>query len=403
MSPEESFAEMLEKTYEEPTRFEPGQKVEVGIVRIGRDWVFLNLGGKSEGYFGVSEVTDKEGNVTVKEGDVVEAYFLSSSKGGMLFTTRLGKGSEANAHLEEAFNSQIPVEGTIEKEIKGGFHVKIAGSIRAFCPFSQVGLIYNEIDEIIGKQKLFQIIEYGENGKNIIVSHRAVLEEERRKQFEKLKETLEEGMVLPGTVSSIRNFGAFVDVGGLEGLLPISEICWGRVEDINERLSVGQKIEVMVLKLDWGNKRFSFSLKNAMPNPWDLVNEKYSEGTTHAGVISRLAAFGAFVTLEEGIDGLAHISVLAKGRRINHPREVVTEGQEIEVRVDAVNLEEKRISLSPTEDLAPRRVTEKAGPDPDAEEKEQRLNYQDYIGEKKGGNKQSLGTLGDILAAKLKK
>lgn len=404
MSEARSFAELLEESYVEPTRLEPGQKVEAVIVRIGREWIFINLGGKSEGYFAISEVTAADGGLTVKEGDSIEAYFLSSGKGGMLFTTRLGKGSEASAHLEEAFHGGIPVEGTIEKEVKGGFNVKVAGGIRAFCPFSQTGLSRSENEAAVGRKLLFVIMEYKEAGKNIIVSHRAVLEEERRQQREKLKASLVEGMTVSGTVCSIRNFGAFVDIGGLEGLLPISEICWGRIEDIHERLHEGQQIEVKIMKLDWDNDRFSFSLKNATPDPWETVAEKYPENSTQQGVVSRLTTFGAFVTLGEGVDGLLHISVLAKGRRINHPREVVTEGQNIEVRIEAINQEERRISLSPAEELAPRRQTAQAGTDPDAEEEKQRQDYQEYMGKAEAKKKsESLGTLGDLLASRLNK
>lgn len=402
MSEEQSFAAMLEESYVEPTRLEPGQKVDAVIVRIGRDWIFINLGGKSEGYFAVSEVTGEDGQVTVKEGESVEAYFLSSGKGGMLFTTKLGKGSEANAHLEEAFRGGIPVEGTIEKEVKGGFNVKVAGGTRAFCPFSQTGLSRTENEGAVGKKLLFLIMEYKENGKNIIVSHRAVAEEERRQQKEKLKESLKEGMTVTGTVRSIRNFGAFVDIGGLDGLLPISEICWGRVEDINERLHEGQQIEVKIMKLDWETQRFSFSLKDATPDPWESVAEKFPENSIQQGVVSRLTTFGAFVTLGEGIDGLLHISTLAKGRRINHPREVITEGQNIEVKIDSINREERRISLSPTEELAPRRQTAQLGTDPDAEEEKQRQDYKEYLSKADTKKKtESLGTLGDLLASKL--
>lgn len=399
MTDELSFAQLLEETYSKPASLESGQKVSATVVRISKEWVFIDLGGKSEGYFAVSEAVGPDGQITIKEGDKVTAYFLGSGKGGMQFTTRLGKGSEANAHLEEAYRGGIPVEGLVEKEIKGGYAIKIGGSSRAFCPFSQIGQTRVESEEVIGRHLAFRIIEFSENGRNIIVSHRAILDEERRLNFERLKETLAEGAVVSGTVTSIRNFGAFVDIGGLEGLLPVSEVCWGHVEDINERLRVGQHLDVMVMKLDWQNERFSFSLKNALADPWSLVTAKYPEGSIHQAKIVRIMNFGAFAALEDGIDGLIHISNLTRGRRINHPREVVQLGQEVEVRVDAIKLDEKRISLSlPALD---KQAAPASGPAKE-EDPDNRQEYRHYQQEKKEA-KASLGTFGEMLAAKLKK
>jgi len=395
MSEEQSFAEMLEQTYEGPVKLQTGQKIEAVIVRVGRQRVFVDLGGKSEGNFAVSEVTDPEGRVSVKEGDTIAVYFLSAQHGEMLCTTKLGKGSESQALLEEAFRSGIPVEGTVDAEIKGGFAVKLAGSVRAFCPFSQIGVPRAENEEVIGRLLDFRIMQYSEKGRNIIVSHREVVEEERRLQMARLRDTLQEGMTVPGTVTSIRDFGAFVDIGGLEGLLPISEICWGHVEDVNERLHIGQKVEVKIMKLDWEAERFSFSLKNATPNPWDSVRENYPEGSIHQGRVVRLTNFGAFVSLAEGIDGLIHISKLGAGRRINHPREVLENGQELEVKIEAVNQDDKRISLA---------LADQAGEGSEAEaDLDRRSDFKQYVGQQGPKSPGSMGTLGDLLAAKLKK
>ncbi len=400
MSEELSFAQLLEETYAKPASLEAGQKVSATVVRISKEWVFIDLGSKSEGYFALSEVVGPDGQVTIKENDQVSAYFLGSGKGGMQFTTRLGKGSEANAHLEEAYRGGIPVEGLVESEIKGGYAIKIGGSSRAFCPFSQIGQNRVASEEVVGRNLAFRIIEFGEGGKNLIVSHRAILEEERRINFERLKETLIEGAVVSGTVTSIRNFGAFVDIGGLEGLLPVSEVCWGHVEDINERLRVGQHLDVAVMKLDWENERFSFSLKNAQADPWAMVTVKFPEGSVHQAKIVRLMNFGAFAALDDGIDGLLHISNLSRGRRINHPREVVQVGQEVEVRIDAIKLDEKRISLSLT--ALDSQEAPEAGRDKD-ENQENRQEFRQFQQEKKGAKQQSMGTLGEMLAAKLKK
>lgn len=401
MTEELSFAQMFDESSTKPTTFEAGQKVSATVVRISKEWVFIDLGGKSEGYFALSEAVGPDGQVTLNEGDQVTAYFLGSGKGGMQFTTRLGKGSEANAHLEEAFRGGIPVEGLVEKEIKGGYDIKIAGSTRAFCPFSQISLGRIDSESVVGRNFAFRIIEFGENGKNIIVSHRSILEEERRINAARLRESLTEGAVVSGTVTSIRNFGAFVDIGGIEGLLPVSEIAWGHIDDINERLRVGQQLEVVVLKLDWEKERFSFSLKNAQPDPWSMVTIAYPEGSVHMARIARLTNFGAFATLGEGIDGLLHISVLGRGRRINHPREVVQEGQEVEVRVDAINIDERRISLSLAANEASGQSAE-SGKEQEGD-KENRQEFKHYQQEKRSAKKDSMGTLGDLLNARLKR
>jgi small subunit ribosomal protein S1 len=386
---QESFEELLNQTNVSPIRLNPGEKIEAVIIKISKEWVFIDIGGKSEGYIPIDEFVDNEGDIKIKEGDTINAYFLSSRNNEMLFATRLTGDTMGNEHLEEAYHNRIPVEGLVEKEIKGGYEVKIAGNINAFCPYSQMGLNrVDNADQYIGLHLTFEIIEYGEKGRKLIVSNRRVLEEERRELKDALRESLEEGMTVSGEITSIRKFGAFVDIGGLEGLVPVSEISWGRVDDIESLLSVGQKVDVAIKKLDWENDKFSFSLKEILPDPWNNIGLKYPEGSNHQGTVTRLAPFGAFVTLEPGIDGLIHISELGKGKRINHPREVLKENQTIEVTITRVEEEKKRLALTIASD-------------------EQDLKESDYYkkhiaaGSKKSS--ESLGTLGDILRAKLDK
>ena len=403
-SNELSFAEMMNETPVELDFHEPGEKVSAVVVRISKDFIFLDLGGKSEGVLAASELLGEDGNLTVKEGDTVEAYFLTVERNEKIFTTKMS-GAAAQAHLAEAFRSQIPLEGTVTKEIKGGFDVKI-GAVRAFCPFSQMSLRrVEDTSQFVDLQLAFKIIEYKENGRNIIVSHRVILEEERQEKKEELKTTLQEGMTVTGTITSIQPFGAFVDIGGIEGLIPISEISWGRVEDIHAILEPGQQVEVAALKLDWDNDRFSFSLKETLPDPWQTVSEKFEEGINYTGIVARLADFGAFVTLAPGIDGLVHISNLGGGRRINHPREVVQQGEELEVRIDSIDPEEKRISLSVPhidKEKAKRKeqFTKKKG---GQERDDNKADYQRFVDKKKKKPSGSMGTLGDLLKAKMGK
>ncbi len=198
----------------------------------------------------------------------------------------------------------------------------------------------------MGQGLSFKVIEYSEDGRRIVLSRKAVLEEEQRDRREALKETLREGMKVRGTVRAIKQFGAFVDIGGVEGLLPASEVGWDRVDDIESLLAVGQEVEVAVLKLDWERDRIAFSLKQTLPDPWQGVEDRYPEGSSHSGVVTRLADFGAFVSLEPGVEGLVHISRLGAGTKIRHPREVLAAGQHIRVRVEGVDRPRRRISLS---------------------------------------------------------
>lgn len=386
---EESFAEMFEKSFKKQGKLEPGQMVEAMIVKISPEWIFLDLGGKGEGYLDKKEMTDEAGNVSVKEGDTVRAYFVSSGNNEMHFTTRIGSGPGKQSQIEDAWRNGIPVDGTIVKEMKGGFEVKIGGSVRAFCPFSQMGIRREENQaEYAGKSLSFKIIEYGENGRNIVLSRRSILDDEKRSRKESLKAGLKEGMKIKGRVTSIQNFGAFVDIGGVEGLLPISEIAWSRTEKVSDILSAGQEVEVIIKKLDWENDKFSFSLKDALPDPWDRVVDSYPLGSYHTGKVSRLAAFGAFVTLKEGIDGLIHISKLGAGRRINHPREVLKEGQAVEVKIEAVDRAGRKLSLSLAE-------ISRA-------QEEEAVTIKEYKQQAETAP-QSMGSLGDILKARMEK
>ncbi|MBW2544675.1 MAG: S1 RNA-binding domain-containing protein [Deltaproteobacteria bacterium] len=366
-SEEISFEELLKESTAETGWLEPGQRVEAKIVDIGSDWVFLGLGGKSEGSIDKKELLDENGDFTLKVGDTVTAYFLSSRHNEKLFTTRITSGEAGRNFLEHA-------------------SIKIAGDTMAFCPYSQMGLRrVEDSSEYVGNRLSFIITEYSEDGRNIILSNRAILEEELRAKREVLKEQLREGMKVTGTIASIQDFGAFVDIGGIQGLLPISEIGWARVDNINDTLSIGQELELVILNLDWERDRVALSLKATLPDPWDRVEGKYPAGSSHPGTVARLTKFGAFVTLEGGVDGLIHISKLGGGKRINHPREVLEQGQALEVTVESVDPEKRRISLALEH--------EEKGNDESGTTDDYRLYLQNAP--------TSMGTIGDILKDKL--
>jgi small subunit ribosomal protein S1 len=399
---EERFADLFAESGKAGGKLTPGQQVNATVVSIAKDWIFIDLGGKSEGVVAKSEFLDSEGNCTVQVGESVTVYFLSARKQEKLFTTKVS-GSAASAHLEEAFHSGIPVEGTVEQETKGGFLVKL-GNSRAFCPHSQMGLRRVENAEIyLGQRLPFKIMEFREGGKNILLSHRQVLEAEREQRKEELQQTLKVGDRIKGTVTSIQKFGAFVDINGIEGLIPASEIGWGEVRDIHGHLNAGQQVEVVVKNLDWAKERYSFSLKETLPDPWDEAAGRFPEGSIHKGVVSRLADFGAFVTLAPGIDGLVHVSNLGAGRKIHHPREVVQPGMELEVRVDALDVEKHRLSLSipaPAGSEEKPAKPEKGGKKK-AVESDNRQDFKEYAARKPAAR--SLGTFADLLKGKVEK
>ena len=344
----EDFAKMFEQTYKEPSRMEPGQKVEAPIVKLTAEWALIEVGGKGEGYLDINELKDAEGNLIAKEGDIVRAWFLHTEEGEMRFTTRIGTGPAAIAQLQDAFRGHTPVAGAVAREMKGGFEVNIGGGMRAFCPFSQMGMRRDENKaDYIGRDFAFFIIEM--DRRNIVLSRREMVEKERQEKIAALKESLHEGDRVKGVVTSIQKFGAFVDIGGVEGLLPVSELAWSRTEKVGDILSSGQAVEVIIKRLDWENQRISLSLKDTLANPWDSADQNWIVGSYHTGTVSRLAPFGAFVMLAAGVDGLIHVSRLGGEKRINHPEEVLKVGQPVEVRVENVDPVNKRISLVPAD------------------------------------------------------
>ncbi len=325
----------------------PGQEVETAVVAVSDDFIFLDLNAKSEGVLDRAELTDADGNVTVKEGDVIKVFFLGTKNGEMRFTTKISGDKADKSILENACSNGIPVEGHVEKEVKGGYEIRI-GDVRAFCPYSQMGYRQKDSAEAYtGKTLVFKILEYKENGRNILVSNRAILEDEHNKRIAALKETLRENMVVTGTVKSLQSYGAFVDIDGIQALLPISEISAGRVDDIHTVLAEGQEIKASVIKLDWKNERISLSIKALLADPWDAAAEKYAPETKHTGTVAKVADYGVFVSLESGVDGLVHVSELKGENGFVNLRKMFKPGDKMAVQVKDVNPAQKRLSLRP--------------------------------------------------------
>jgi small subunit ribosomal protein S1 len=355
---QESFAEMLEKSSTRKSRLRPGQKVNAKVVGTSSDYIYIDLGGKSEGIIDVAELKDENGNLTVKDGDTIEAAFVSVVDGAMKMTTMMrGQSSAKLNKISEAFTAGLPVNGEVRREIKGGFEVHVDG-IRCFCPFSQIDLKKGREGGIyVGNTFAFKILEYKENGRTIVISRRAILQDEKTAAINKLKESLSVGMDLSGKVSSLQKFGAFVDIGGFEGLIPASEMSWAKAGRPEKMFEVGQDITAKLISIDWDKNRLTLSLKALQPDPWKKIAEKYKEGSKVEGSIVRLTNFGAFVNLEPGIDGLIHISNLGAGRRINHPKEVVEVGRVVEAYVLSIDEQSKKISLSIEPKTPPKKIS----------------------------------------------
>ncbi len=331
---------------------EAGQTVSGRILEIGTDAVFVDLGGKAEGVIDRLELVDSEGQLTVAVGDTVEAQVAGQDPetGAVRLRKRLGRGGEVAAEVREAHALGLPVEGRISKVIKGGLEVEI-GSLRAFCPASQADNRFVEnLEELVGQRLEFRItrLEEGRGRPNLVLSRRVLLEEGARAREAEARERLKVGGIATGTVISLVPYGAFLDLGGVEGMLHVSEISHSRIARPEEVLAVGQQLEVQVLRIEPGKDgrdRIALSRRALEASPWQGIDARFPPGTEVLGRVMRLESFGAFVEIAPGLEGLLHISELGRERRIAHAREAVQLGQDLRVRVKSVEPERRRISL----------------------------------------------------------
>ncbi len=355
-----NFSELFEKSLNVNMSIQRGEKVTGKIIQIGKDTIFVDLGGRQDGYILRKDFEDAEGNLTVKEGDEITAFVTGSDSDGIKLERTVGGRAvhEVDSAVAEAFANKMPIEGKVtavrKKEEKVvGYAIQIAKS-EAFCPASQIdgpGL-RNEPEEYLNQTYRFRITEYSEDGFKLVVSRRMVLEEEAAEARQRLLANLQEGMVLDGTVTSIQPYGCFVDLGGLEGMVHVSELSWNRGVKVEEIVKVGAKVKVKVLSYEEpseGRKRprIALSIKQATKEPWEdfVGNPEFAVGTKHTGKVVRLVDFGAFVQLLPGVEGLAHISQLGADHRVEHPSEVVKEGQEVEVTILDIKEDTRRVAL----------------------------------------------------------
>ncbi len=343
--PEEDFAAMFEASIQ-AKRFERGQTIEGTIVAISPEVAFINVGGKGEAQLDIDELKDADGVLEVAVGDRIQAMVVST-EGGLKLSRKLARGAASRRQLEDAFRAGLPVEGKIERVVKGGFEVRIGGQ-RAFCPISQIDTIRTAEPEVHqGQVYSFRIIEFKEDGKDLVVSRRVLLEEEQKANAVEVRQSIVVGAVLSGRVTSLREFGAFVDLGaGVQGLLHVSEMAWSRVKDPSQLFSPGQEITVKVLRIEEGGQKVALGLKQLSADPWSTIEATYAVGQVREGRITRVAEFGAFVELEPGIEGLAHASTFAPTGRAAGWSASAPVGMAGSFEILTIEPEKKRIGLA---------------------------------------------------------
>ena len=358
--PEEDFATMFEASIQ-AKRYERGQTIEGTIVAIGKDVAFVNVGGKGEAQLELDELKDADGALEVAVGDRIQAMVVSN-EGGLTLSRKLARGAATSRQIEDAFRAGLPVEGRIEKVVKGGYEVRIGGQ-RGFCPMSQIDTVRTAPEAHQGQVYAFRIIEFKEGGKDLVVSRRALLEEEQKANAVEVRQKVVAGAVLTGRVASVREYGAFVDLGaGVQGLLHVSEMAWSRVSDPSKMLSPGQEITVKVLRVDEGGQKVALGLKQLSADPWSTVQASYAVGQVRAGRITRLAQFGAFVELEPGVEGLAHASTFAPTGRADGWSRSVSVGMTGSFEILSIEPEKKRIGLALVQEGAARGAGTGAAP-----------------------------------------
>ena len=329
--------------------FAEGEIVEGHVVNVTSDEVMIDIGFKSEGYVSISEFkTDDSGNPGVSVGDQVEVYIVrhEDADGQLVLSKQYAEEQKLWDSLTHAEQSGEAVEGTITERIKGGMRVDV-GDLRAFLPASQIELHpIRNWDDYINKTYPMRIVKLDKRKRNIVVSRRALLEEELSAKKVELLSNIEEGQLIKGKVKNITEFGAFVDLNGIDGLLHKSDMSWRKIHNPTEVVSIDEEIEAFIISVDIEKERISLGLKQKTTDPWGSIFEKYPIGSTIKGQVVNIVSYGVFVELEEGVEGLIHISEMSWTQRNVAPSKIVTKDQELEARVIDINTEKKRISLS---------------------------------------------------------
>ena len=378
LQPPEDFATLF--AGQEALRpLQVGEPVRGRVIHVTAESVFVDVGGKGEAWIDRAELVDEEGRLRVAVGDEVEATVMSTGDEVRL-SYKLKRGARARQALALALETGVPVEGRVAAVIKGGYEVTVGG-LRAFCPVSQMDVRRAETaaEDYVGRVLEFRVVSYGDRGRNIVLSRRRLLEERAAQAAEETRKTIVPGAVLPGTVAALAEFGAFVDLGGVQGLVPLSELSHSRVGRPADRLRVGEAVTVKVLRLDEAKGRITLSLKALEGDPWAAVPGRLRERQVVRGRAARATDFGVFVELLPGVDGLLHVSEIPRNRQAA-VREAATTGAELDVIIVALDAEKRRIALA----LAP---ADAVVGEQMASAREEQAETQAYLGAaaKKGG------------------
>ena len=344
--PEENFAEMLEESFGASDRLE-GTVISGAVVSIENDVAVIDVGLKSEGRVPLKEFADRGANAELKIGDTVEVFLerMENAQGEAVLSREKARREESWTELEKSFKDGVRVTGTIFGRVKGGFTVDLSGAV-AFLPGSQVDVRpVRDVGPLMGSDQFFQILKMDRRRGNIVVSRRAVLEETRAEARNELISNLYEGQVLEGVVKNITDYGAFVDLGGIDGLLHVTDMAWRRVNHPTDVLSIGDTVKVQVVRVNSETQRISLGMKQLESDPWDGVETKYPVQTKFKGRVTNITDYGAFVELEPGVEGLVHVSEMSWTKKNLHPGRIVSTSQEIEVMVLDVDPTRRRISL----------------------------------------------------------
>ncbi|MEJ2723833.1 MAG: 30S ribosomal protein S1 [Deltaproteobacteria bacterium] len=340
----QGFMELYEESLKS---MQEGKVVKGEIVQIDKDFVLVDIGFKSEGQIRADEFTDSEGRLRVKVGDKVEVLLVrrEDKEGRVILSREKAASVKIWDEVEEAYKNEDTIRGKIVSRVKGGLSVDIG--LQAFLPGSQADLRpVRDLGTLIGKEHDFRIVKYERRHGNVVLSRRAALEAERKVLRDKTLECLEKGVILEGIVRNITHYGLFVDLGGIDGLVHITDIAWGKVGHPSEMYQIGDKIRVKVLSFDKDRERVSLGIKQLSPNPWSEAEEKYPVGTKITGRVESLKEYGAFVEVEEGMEGLIHVSEMSWTEKVKHPSQLVSVGDTVEAMILNVDVDKKRISLS---------------------------------------------------------
>ena len=345
-STSENFAELLDQSFQEMASIE-GSVVSGTVLSIEKDMILIDVGLKSEGRVSLREFGNSEDDIQINPGDIVEVYIerLEDINGHAVLSREKAKREESWINLEKALEEQKRVNGVIFGKVKGGFTVDLEGAT-AFLPGSQVDIRpIKDLGALMGTPQPFQILKMDRRRGNIVVSRRAVLEDSRAEAKSELVANLQEGQVLQGIVKNITDYGAFVDLGGVDGLLHVTDISWKRINHPSEALEMGESVQVKVIKFNDETQRISLGIKQLTEDPWLKVIDRFPVGSKMNGVVTNITDYGSFVELEDGIEGLVHVSEMSWTKKNVHPGKIVSTSEKVEVIVLEIDVSKRRISL----------------------------------------------------------